>query len=116
MVPFPGAPTTIVFPETDEVPECARVLASGFGLPNRGVLEEVEVDFFVMARDVILTGDGICFGDSGGPLWVETLGGNRWQIGVTSFTLGDADDNCRNTTNGFINVITHRDWVLENVR
>ena len=95
--------------------DCDTYIAQGYGSQGGGQradgqLWEREVNVCVNNYGVLIASQGICNGDSGGPLWC-----NNRLVGVSSFGWG-APNVCDGST-GFVNldVDGNREWVEENV-
>ncbi|XP_071854168.1 uncharacterized protein [Apostichopus japonicus] len=100
--------------------------ASGFGQvglsnPTASLLQEVALDLHTKEECMFLNvsdnqicagggGQGICPGDSGGPLACQRADGRFNLVGVSSFFV-DIDDNCGTSSSGFARVSQYNDFI-----
>ena len=92
---------------------CSRLLVQGFGKGSGGVLMEREVRTCNQTFGVIHASEGICNGDSGGPMYCMD-GGEPVLVGVASWGY-DASGLCRGAT-GFVDVEYNRFWIEGNTK
>jgi hypothetical protein len=96
--------------------ECYGLVAQGYGFGSNGELNERVVNEVGRSHGFINTDEGVCNGDSGGPLYALTEDGPVL-VGVTSW--GTSEPNvCIGGTNGFTDLTlpANTEWVLENIR
>jgi len=98
------------------VTECSALVAQGYGVGSGGKLHERVVYETDRAGGFILTDEGVCNGDSGGPVYAITEDGPVL-VGVTSW--GTSEPNvCIGGTNAFTDLTlpVNVDWVTENIK
>jgi len=96
--------------------ECSALVVQGYGVGSGGKLHERVVNETDRAGGFILTDEGICNGDSGGPVYAITESGPVL-VGVTSW--GTSEPNvCIGGTNGFTDLTlpVNAEWVQEHTR
>jgi len=95
--------------------ECSSLLAQGYGIGSGGELHERTVVERDRHYGVIETGEGICNGDSGGPLYARNKDGYTL-VGVASFGTSEPGV-CLGGMNGFVDLTlpVNADWILENL-
>lgn len=99
------------------VPEdCSELLVQGYGVGSSGELHERTVTEVSRGSGVMIVTEGICNGDSGGPVWGIGSDGVPHQIGVASFGISEAYV-CEGDA-GFVDLQQdgNAEWVLENIR
>lgn len=99
----------------DPTAGCFTAIAQGYGFGSAGALHERAVTVFDRGSGILRATEGICNGDSGGPLWVEAPDGTML-AGVSSFGFG-IPRVCDGTT-GFVDLTSdgNPEWVKENIR
>lgn len=112
VLPGPYAPIGLAEDEA-----CYSLIAQGYGWGSLGELHEREVYETWHGHGTITTGEGICSGDSGGPLYGVQALGVPHLVGVTSWGTSTPNE-CEGGTNGFtdLNDPANGDWVRENIR
>jgi hypothetical protein len=96
--------------------ECTLV-TQGYGYGSGGELHEREVEQVFRGLEHIATGESVCNGDSGGPLYRVSPDGSYTLVGVTSFGLNEPYE-CTGGSVGFVDLTQsdYREWVEENIR
>ena len=93
---------------------CYGMVVQGYGWGSPGgALYERVVDYEGEGSGLIVTSEGSCNGDSGGPLWALTQH-NYVLLGVTS--LGYGEPYVCNGKGGYTDVRYYRDWIERQVR
>lgn len=97
---------------------CETLLVQGYGYgsdPNYSLAER-RVQAAVRYEEVIITTEGSCNGDSGGPLYGVRADGSYVLVGVTSF--GSGEPNVCDGPGGYMNLLVPAlgDWVREGIR
>jgi len=107
---FPGP-----FAEVGLVGECSGLLAQGYGFGSDGELHERVVDEIDRGFGIIRATEGICNGDSGGPLYAVQADGVTLG-GVSSFGTNEPLV-CAGGSTGFVDLTdpANGDLVRENV-
>ncbi len=121
---FPQADLQVVYVSTvlplpyagiatgDVLANCTGVLAQGWGRGGDGALHERRIFAIHHGRGLIWTTEGPCFGDSGSGLYV--LGTDELEI-IGTLSMGTSDD-CYDGVSGFVDLLTHGDWVTERIQ
>jgi S1-C subfamily serine protease len=96
--------------------ECTHLVAQGYGHGSNGKLHERVVNETDRDHGFITTDEGVCNGDSGGPLYA-VQGDTVTQVGVTSWGTSTPYE-CTGGTNGFVDLTApiNADWVKDNIR
>lgn len=106
---LPGPYATIGLPDGAE---CFGLLVQGYGVGSNGALHEREV--YELSRDygIVVASEGICNGDSGGPLYGQLAAGGTTLVGVSSYGT-NTPNVCLGGTTGFVDLTVpdNFDWV-----
>ena len=124
---FPNADLRLVYFE-EVLPEpyvsiglrdepCYSLTVQGYGFGSGGELHERTVTEIDHGWGIIRATEGICNGDSGGPLYGHQHLGVVTLVGVSSFGLNEPHV-CEGGQTGFVdlNDPANGDWVKENIR
>jgi len=94
--------------------ECIKAVAQGYGVGSNGELHEREIFIGVQYDELIVGTEGLCNGDSGGPLWAIRADGTYALLGVNTLTF-DESGGCDGAT-GYASMLILGEWVYEQIR
>jgi hypothetical protein len=96
---------------------CYSLTVQGYGIGSNGKLHERRVEEIDHGWGIIRATEGICNGDSGGPLYGHQHLGVVTLIGVSSFGLNEPYV-CEGGQTGFVdlNEPSNGDWVRSNIK